>query len=273
MSGLLYIKLDLMKADGYWQGDTIKTVTAIITLLIGTLATQTVDAEESTNKFTPIQISVWNPVQLAPADWDVWGLRLNLPYGKNKEVFGVDLGLVNSASTFEGVQMGFWNDVGGVSIYPFIPVPIYSDAKGIQIGSYNSCLLADFTGIQIAGNFNNARSFTGLQAAGLWNDNMGGCRGVQIALLFNANAVPVAAPLGSSQSFTGIQIAGLWNRNGQVKSQGVQLAALVNRSENMKGVQIGLINYAGNMTGLQIGMINIIKDNPLPFFPVINVGF
>ena len=36
-------------------------------------------AEESSAKVSPLQIAIWNPVQLAPEDWDVWGLRLNLP--------------------------------------------------------------------------------------------------------------------------------------------------------------------------------------------------
>jgi hypothetical protein len=32
---------------------------------------------------TPVQVSLWNPVQIFPEDQDVSGLRLNILYGKN----------------------------------------------------------------------------------------------------------------------------------------------------------------------------------------------
>lgn len=52
-------------------------------------------AEETPTKITPLQLSVWNPVQLVPDDWDVWGLRLNLPYGMNRDLYGLDVGVFN----------------------------------------------------------------------------------------------------------------------------------------------------------------------------------
>jgi len=49
-------------------------------------------AEKTPIRFTPLQLSIWNPVQLAPADWDVSGLRLNLP---SKDYCGLQAGLFN----------------------------------------------------------------------------------------------------------------------------------------------------------------------------------
>jgi hypothetical protein len=44
---------------------------------------------------SPVQLSLFTPVQIVPADRSVSGLRLNLIYGKNADVTGVDWGLVN----------------------------------------------------------------------------------------------------------------------------------------------------------------------------------
>ena len=59
----------------------------------------------------PIQLSLFNPVQIVPEDQSVKGFRFNLIYGKNATVTGLDIGLVNMTTSLEtGVQLG------GVSI-------------------------------------------------------------------------------------------------------------------------------------------------------------
>jgi len=40
-----------------------------------------------------------------------------------------------------------------------------------------------------------------------------------------------------------------------------------------RGLQIGLINYTESMTGIQIGLVNIITESVVPFFPIINFCF
>lgn len=45
--------------------------------------------------WTPIQAAVWDPIQLFPERFDVYGLRCNLVYGSNQEVTGLDAGLIN----------------------------------------------------------------------------------------------------------------------------------------------------------------------------------
>ena len=56
----------------------------------------------------PIQLSLFAPVQIVPADQAVAGVRLSLLYGKNTYVSGLDWGLVNHSTSgmSKGVQFG-----------------------------------------------------------------------------------------------------------------------------------------------------------------------
>ena len=59
----------------------------------------------------PIQLSLFNPIQIVPEGESVNGIRLNLIYTKNANVTGFDLGLVNQTT---GTQLGVqW---GGVNL-------------------------------------------------------------------------------------------------------------------------------------------------------------
>ncbi len=52
-----------------------------------------------------IQLSLFTPFQLFPESDSVTGVRLNLLYGKNASVTGLDWGLVNHSTS--GVSMGW----------------------------------------------------------------------------------------------------------------------------------------------------------------------
>lgn len=56
----------------------------------------------------PIQLSLFAPIQIVPADQAVAGVRLSLLYGKNTSVTGLDWGLVNhnTSGISKGVQFG-----------------------------------------------------------------------------------------------------------------------------------------------------------------------
>jgi hypothetical protein len=42
----------------------------------------------------------------------------------------------------------------------------------------------------------------------------------------------------------------------------------------MAGLQVGLVNVCGaGLTGIQIGLINMNTHGPVPFFPILNVGY
>jgi hypothetical protein len=57
---------------------------------------------------SPIQISLVTPIQIFPERYTITGLRLNLLYGSNVAVTGLDVGLFNRTTTgkFKGLQYG-----------------------------------------------------------------------------------------------------------------------------------------------------------------------
>jgi hypothetical protein len=57
----------------------------------------------------PIQVALVTPIQIFPEEDSISGIRLNLIYGRNGSVMGLDLGLVNHTTTgiSKGVQFGF----------------------------------------------------------------------------------------------------------------------------------------------------------------------
>lgn len=61
----------------------------------------------------PIQVALISPVQLVPPETSVIGLRLNLIYGVNRDVAGLDVGLVNQTTgAGAGLQYGLVGLVG-----------------------------------------------------------------------------------------------------------------------------------------------------------------
>ncbi len=125
-----------------------------------------------------LQLSVWAPkVQLVPDYIDISGLKLNLPFGGNQRVAGVDLGfvsinnsssslqinlfnrtlndyvgcqlgLINLAGTTSGVDVGLFNSTEGISSGLEIGLVNASlEHRGVQIGLVNYCEF--LTGIQI----------------------------------------------------------------------------------------------------------------------------
>lgn len=57
----------------------------------------------------PVQIAIINPIQLFNENNSITGLRINLLYGRNRSVTGIDFGLINHTTngTSTGVQWGF----------------------------------------------------------------------------------------------------------------------------------------------------------------------
>jgi hypothetical protein len=112
----------------------------------------------------PIQLALVSPVQIFPPTYSITGIRINLIYGKNTNVSGLDLGLINHTTSgnslgiswgginlteanFTGLQGGWVNLVGG-------------DFEGFQYGFFNQ---ADFAnGLQL-GFVNYAKRLKGLQ--------------------------------------------------------------------------------------------------------------
>jgi hypothetical protein len=60
---------------------------------------------------SPIQLALFTPIQIFPENYSISGVRLNLLYGRNVAVTGVDFGLINH--TTSGETVGFqWGGIG-----------------------------------------------------------------------------------------------------------------------------------------------------------------
>jgi hypothetical protein len=112
----------------------------------------------------PIQLSLFNPIQIFPENTSIAGLRFNLIYGKNARVTGLDLGLVNKTTGSQtGVQWGGVNLTdGGFEGWQagFVTV-----SKGSSLGLQTAAVnyhLGHFNGLQFA-IVNYAATLKGLQ--------------------------------------------------------------------------------------------------------------
>ena len=114
---------------------------------------------------TPLQISIWpNRLQVVPDEIDVSGLKLNLPYGRNNRIEGVDLGIASSSMNasalqinllnltkeqYKGLQIGLANFAGASSGVCIGVLMNSTDSihKGLQVGIVNTAL--ETSGVQI----------------------------------------------------------------------------------------------------------------------------
>ena len=101
----------------------------------------------------PIQLSLFNPIQIVPEGESVNGIRLNLIYTKNTNVTGLDMGLVNQTT---GSQLGVqW---GGVNItdggFTGLQAGFVNISKGSSVGLQSGWAVnyhdGHFNGLQIA---------------------------------------------------------------------------------------------------------------------------
>jgi len=216
----------------------------ILLVLIISLVSSTAFAVE----WTPLQLSLVNPVQLFPEETKVYGIRGNLIYGANKEMNGIDYGPINhTKGVTNGVQLG---------AAPFGGVNITEELNGLQAGGI-------FGGVNIS-----SGETKGLQISGLFGgvNYAGNVDGVQISGVWGG--------LNVADNLNGVQIAGiLAGVNIAKDTNGLQLATIYNQADSMSGLQLGLVNNCRKMRGVQIGLLNIIRESALPFFPVINASF
>lgn len=122
---------------------------------------QTVSAEEPA-PMTPVMFSLYNPAQIPSEGYDVKGLRIDLLYGKCRNLYGLDVGLVNHTTGKEiGLAVGLVNYVEknftGLQVGA---VNIGERVKALQVGVYNEA--DDMSGLQV-GLINHTRLMRGVQ--------------------------------------------------------------------------------------------------------------
>ncbi len=121
-------------------------------------------ASNTLGQAKPIQLSLFNPVQIVPESNSISGFRFNLVYGKNVNVSGFDLGLVNQTTGIQsGVQWGAVNltDGGGTGWQLAFVNLTKGSSVGLQTGtvSYHQ---GHFNGLQFSV-VNYAATLKGLQ--------------------------------------------------------------------------------------------------------------
>lgn len=239
---------------------------------------------------TPLQVSVFPPVQLVPVTTEVDGLRLNLPYGENGIVRGLDVGIAGSVTQeLTGIQLhvllGRGSAVYGaqVALNPLVCVNEAHVLKGIQLAGIiiPPVWMTPFS-------LNQADTMQGIQLATLGNV-VGGptapfpAKGVQLSSFFNlangdATLLQMLLIGGNSCAgdFKGIQAAlfiGLNSVEGDTSGLQVVPLGINVTGEKLHGVQIGIVNYCAKLQGVQIGIINICREQAVPFIPLINARF
>jgi len=249
------------------------------------------DRMKKSDYFTPIQISIWSPIQVFSRDWDVVGFRYGGFYSRNRHVYGLDIGFVNRAdSSSGGIQLGLFNTVsvlkgrGGFVAENYAHFDYARSDKrpayytGMQLGSWNSA--DEMRGLQCAGGINDAFTINGLQLA-LMNFCYDGC-GIQLGLGQNAFGDFVGAQIGAINMTYGemhglqfgiLNFADLINLADK-EMHGLQFGIL-NGAARMHGFQFGIVNFTQKLHGIQVGLLNFITESHLPFLPVpaINAHF
>jgi len=220
---------------------------------------------------TPLQIALFDPVQIFSEEADVMGLRLNVIYGVNRNVGGVDVGLCNEAQKdFAGIGVGGFVNIAG-------------RAEGVYLAGLGNLTVDGMTGIEIAGFMNlysdpfakKESTWRGIQISSIANAAVV-MRGVQVCGVGNSaddmKGVALAGLGNIVDTMNGLQLAGLINLGWNV--EGAQISALYNRADTMNGLQFALINRARKMHGIQIGLLNLTEKNlALSLVPFVNASF
>src|SRR6185295_7579786 len=118
---------------------------ALVSLPIAAAAADTntpVSDASQAHSPAPIQLSLWDSVQVIDRDRSIHGLRLTLPYGRNWDVQGVDIGIVNRTNhDHSGVQLSIAGFVDGQMKglqYNWLISSVGGEAQGAQFGIVNS---------------------------------------------------------------------------------------------------------------------------------------
>ena len=158
---------------------------------------------------SPLGISLIPPVELPPADFTITGARINLIWGDQHNVYGLDVGTILNSTL---------QNSGGLQL-----------AGGVNWNKGSTTIL----GLQVAGlaNINVQHTFVlGLQVA-LYNANLGESKIIGI----EAGAINNSA----HTKLYGVQV-GLYNKALEV--YGFQIG-LINSVADLHGLQIGLLNF------------------------------
>ena len=234
-------------------------------------------SEAEPQRWTPLQLGLWESGQLFRQSSEVHGLRFNLFGARNSHLSGFDFGTFYNRIDGEmvGVQVaGFSNRAEGDSVgFQIAPlginrvgmIPEEGEATGtfggIQVGGKN--VAVDLDGFQL-GLGNNTLRQRGLQL-GVISNRSSVITGAQVGLYNNAErglGIRIGL-LATGRSWRGMQLS-LWNGSQQVGASATEMtgiqAGLVNVTNDITGMQFGALHNSSSLgTGVQIGLWNVSK--------------
>jgi hypothetical protein len=160
---------------------------------------------------SPLGLAIVPPVQFPPYDFTVAGARASVFWGKHRNVYGLDVGLLGTMTE---------QNLGGIQV-----------AGGINYNKGMSTVI----GLQAAGlsNINvNKAWILGVQATAGINSNQAESTIIGLSIGALANLSPYTKVFGAQ--------VGLYNKAREV--YGFQIG-LINSTESLHGLQIGLVNF------------------------------
>lgn len=179
-------------------------------------------SQEKIKKFLKGQVSLWPALgtnELFQED-ETNNVSINILWGKNKNLEGLEIGLVNS---------------------------IENNVKGAQISGLGNTVGGQVVGSQLTAGLNYTQGkMTGFQGAGLGNIALEESKLTQVAGLFNY-----------SQKSVSVQVSNFINIAEEVEYGQI---AMVNKATTVQGFQIGLINVADTVQGVSIGLLNLVES-------------
>lgn len=158
----------------------MKKALTILVLLIGFLATQTVQAQHDPDlKYRKFRVTLFPGLSTNGVDAPDYSAKysLNIIAGYHGALDGYEIGVININRYYsEGLQLGVLNGTGG-------------DMAGLNIGGLGNYAHGDMQGLQFAGLGNLAEGFVqGLQFAGIANIAGNDIQGIQAAGILNGAA-------------------------------------------------------------------------------------
>ena len=176
-------------------------------LTLTSLSMPMLDAQAA---MSPLSLAVVPPVQFPPDDYTITGARVSVLWGRHRDIYGLDIGLLGNITEQAFVGLGI---AGGFNMTKGNTTVIGLQAAGGANVNYNK---THISGIQFAlvANYNEAASSVA---------------GIQLAAVNQAAFTDIY----------GFQI-GVYNRSQSV--YGLQIG-VVNVTNNLHGVQIGLVNF------------------------------
>lgn len=158
---------------------------------------------------SPVSVAIVPPLQFPPDSFSITGVRIGVLWGRHRDLYGVDLGLVGNITEQEFVGVGL--------------------AGGFNLTKGNTTAFFQVAGL---GNFNTNKAdvyFAQIAALVNMNSAAASVTGIQLA----------AANIAPHTVIRGLQV-GVYNRAQTV--YGLQIG-LVNVADSLYGLQIGLANF------------------------------